>query len=401
MPIDKLHILNEIYKYNPSHIIIGYSGGVDSSVLLNICKDINIPIIAIYINHNIHKQSLKWQEHCQQTCNNHDIRFISHSLEQCPKGESFEAWASKQRMTFFQSIMKKYHQPLLILGHHQDDQAETFLIQAVRGAGLAGLASIPYYKQLKHGAVLRPLLDYKKQEIETFAKQNSISHIYDDSNEDIKYRRNLIRNKIIPILQQVNPSVNETLSRSANICAQSKIVLDKLLAEKLENISDGININISKFIELDEDIQKNILHFWFKKNTLQSLKSKQIEDIYFGIKNKNNSTGWKLDINKIYQVYIEYNLLLIKKTIDSYTTTPTKDIIEWLSNNLSYEIDLNKIIIRERQSNDKCKYPSRNKANKLKIIFQELKIPASERSKARIIELNRQIIAIYPFFVCE
>lgn len=137
MSLDKTQIISQILKHSPSHIIIGYSGGVDSSVLLDITKDLDIPTIAIYINHNIHPDALKWQLHCQTICNNANIDFIAHSLDQAPKGESFEAWASKQRMDFFIEIMSQYSSPILLLGHHLDDQAETFLIQAIRGSGLA------------------------------------------------------------------------------------------------------------------------------------------------------------------------------------------------------------------------------------------------------------------------
>lgn len=400
MLIDKTNVINSIKELSPSHIVIGYSGGVDSSVLLNICKDIeDIPVIAIYINHNIHHDSIDWQKHCQDVCNSYDIKFISHCLGQSPKGESFEAWASSQRMNFFQRIMQQYPNPLLLLGHHQDDQAETFLIQAMRGSGLAGLAGIPYYKKLDYGAVLRPLIDYKKTDIEAFAKTNNLSHIYDDSNKDNKYRRNLIRNEVIPILQQINPNISGTISRSANICAQSNSILNKLLTEKLDSILQNKNIVISKLKKLDSDIQKSLIHFWFKQITNQSLKSKQVKDVHNAIKGL-ASTGWSIEINKQYKICIQYNQLLIKHNNTFNSSANIQQIQLWLKENLNYEIDFNSLIIRDRKPSDKCKYPGRNKPNKLKIIFQELKIPADERAKIKIIEQNSQIIAIYPFFVC-
>ncbi|AEE26621.1 tRNA lysidine(34) synthetase TilS [Francisella hispaniensis] len=398
MSISKSLVLNEIKKISPSHIIIGYSGGVDSSVLLNISKELDIPLIAIYINHNLHRDSLKWQIHCQQTCQRYNLEFISHALDKAPKGESFEAWASKQRMAFFEKIMQQYPKPLLLLGHHQDDQAETFLIQAIRGSGLAGLAGMPYYKKLHHGGVLRPLLNYTKIEIEEFAKLNNITYIYDDSNEDTKYRRNLIRNEIIPILQQVNPNISQTLSRSANICAQSNNVLHKLLTEKLQSISQGTTLIISELTKLDDDIQKSLLHLWFKQNTQQILKSKQIKDIYLAVNNP--TTGWKIDISNNCKIHIQYNQLMIKHTATTNNINK-EDIISWLNKNLNQEIDLTKIVIRDRNPDDKCKYHGRNKPNKLKILFQELQIPATERLKAKIILKDQQIIAVYPFFVCE
>lgn len=399
MSLDKTQIISQILKYSPSHIIIGYSGGVDSSVLLDITKDLDIPTIAIYVNHNIHPDALKWQLHCQTICNNANIDFIAHSLDQAPKGESFEAWASKQRMDFFIEIMSQYSSPILLLGHHLDDQAETFLIQAIRGSGLAGLASMPYYKELNHGSVLRPLLDYTKKDIQDYANQNKISHIYDDSNEDIKYRRNLIRNQIMPILEQINPNISRTLSRSAKICAESNNILQKLLNEKLQKISKDNGLFISELLTLDNDIQKSLIHHWFKETTNQSLKSKQIEEIQKALSNIH--TGWQFDINKQYQISVEYNQLIIKSNNQLNLILNNKDIIEWLKEKLNNSFNAEEIMVRKRQASDKCRYQGRNKANKLKVLFQELKIPASERSKARVILLNDKIIAVYPFFICD
>lgn len=400
MSLDKTQIISQILKYSPSHIIIGYSGGVDSSVLLDITKDLDIPTIAIYINHNIHPDALKWQLHCQTICNNANIDFIAHSLDHAPKGESFEAWASKQRMDFFIEIMSQYSSPILLLGHHLDDQAETFLIQAIRGSGLAGLASMPYYKQLNHGAVLRPLLDYTKKDIQDYANQNKINHIYDDSNENIKYRRNLIRNQIMPILEQINPNISRTLSRSAKICAESNNILQKLLNEKLQKISKDNSLIISELLSLDKDIQKSLIHHWFKETTNQILKNKQTEEIHKAL-NSDIHTGWQFDINQQYQISVEYNQLIIKNNNQVDLILDNKDIIGWLKERLNKDFDTRELIVRQRQASDKCRYQGRDKANKLKVLFQELKIPTSERSKAKVILLNDKIIAVYPFFICN
>ncbi|GMN90212.1 tRNA lysidine(34) synthetase TilS [Francisella sciaenopsi] len=400
MSLDKTQIISQILKHSPSHIIIGYSGGIDSSVLLDITKDLDIPTIAIYVNHNIHPDALEWQLHCQTTCRNANIKFITHFLSHAPKGESFEAWASKQRMDFFIEIMRQYSNPILLLGHHLDDQAETFLIQAIRGSGLAGLASMPFYKQLNHGGVLRPLLDYTKKDIQQFAKQHNIDYIYDDSNEDIKYRRNLIRNQIMPILEQINPNISRTLSRSAKICAESSNILQKLLKEKLQKISKDNNLVVSELLTLDNDIQKSLIHHWFKEATNQSLKSKQIKEIHKAL-NGDIHTGWLLDINQQYQISVEYNQLIIKNNNLIDLSSDNKDIIEWLKKKWNKDFNAEEIIVRERQASDKCRYQGRNKANKLKVLFQELKIPASERSITKVILLNDKIVAVYPFFICN
>lgn len=404
MNIDPSFITKEILKYNPSHLIIGYSGGIDSSVLLDICSNINLPVIAIYINHNIHRDADNWQEHCKGKCDDLNIKFISYKLAQAPKGESFEAWASKQRMAFFQTEMANYSNPLLLLGHHQDDQAETFLIQAIRGAGLAGLAGIPKYKKLELGAVMRPLLKHTKIEIENYAKLYNISSIYDDSNEDIKYRRNLIRNQVLPILESINPSISKTLARSANICAKSNNLLTTLLNKELKNITIENNILIDKLISLDEELQQSLLHLWFKNITTIGLKHNQIKDIYISLNNPKTSTGWQIDVNLNYSLYLEYGLLKIKTTLININSKANDEtILKWLKEMLdsSINVDTNKLIIRDRLGTDRCRYIGRNRSTKLKTLFQEIQISEKERKNIKIVELDQKIIAVYPFFICD
>ncbi|MDE4957214.1 TilS substrate-binding domain-containing protein, partial [Francisella tularensis subsp. holarctica] len=95
----------------------------------------------------------------------------------------------------------------------------------------------------------------------------------------------------------------------ANICAESNKILQKLLTERLQSISQDTNLIIRELIKLDDDIQKNLLHLWFKQNTQKSLKSKQIKELHLAV--NNTSTGWQIDIRNYYQIHIQYNQLII------------------------------------------------------------------------------------------
>ena len=397
--IDTKSISKQILSYNPSHLIIGFSGGVDSRVILDITKQINIPKIAIHINHNINKMADSWQNFCYKTAENLSIEFIEHKLGECPKKESFEAWASKQRMDFFEKIMSNFENPLLILGHHQNDQAETFILQAIRGSGTAGLSGMPFYKRLEKGAIIRPLLNISREKIEKYALSKSLKWVEDDSNLDTKYRRNFIRHEIIPKLKKYYPSVDMTLSRSAKLCAKSNNILNKLLLKELNNIqTKNNNIGVIEFIKLDLDIQENILHLWFKKNTNFSLKNNQINSLIKHINSK-SETGFNYRVSSQYSISINYNEIQIIKESKQLSFNKEEDIKQWLlENNLL--IPFENLKIRERMPNDRCRYIGRKKKNKLKIILQELKIPSSKRNNIKIITNNDDIVAVYPFFLC-
>ena len=398
--IDTKSISKQILSYNPSHLIIGFSGGVDSRVILDIAKQIDIPKIAIHINHNINKMADSWQNFCYKTAENLSIEFISYKLGECPKKESFEAWASKQRMAFFEKIMSNFENPLLILGHHQNDQAETFILQAIRGSGVAGLSSMPFYKRLEKGAIIRPLLNTSRENIEKYALSKSLKWVEDDSNLDTKYRRNFIRHEIIPKLKEYYPSVDITLSRSAKLCAKSNNILNKLLLKELNNIqTKNKNIDAIRFIKLDLDIQENILHLWFKKNTNLSLKNNQINSLIKHINSK-SETGFNYRVSLQYSISINYNEIQIIKESKQLSFNKEEDIKQWLlKNNLL--IPFENLKIRERMPNDRCRYIGRKKKNKLKIILQELKIPSSKRNNLKIITNNDSIVAVYPFFLCN
>ncbi len=390
-------ISKQISQLSPSHIVIGYSGGVDSTVILDICSRLNIPTIAIHINHSVNKNADNWQKHCHNECTKRNVSFLAYKLDSCPKGESFEAWASKERMKYFRSTLLNLPSPLLILGHHQDDQAETFLIQAIRGAGVSGLSGMPKLKTTDNYKIFRPLLAVSRDDIEKYAKINSLSWVHDDSNDKTIYRRNYIRHKIIPTLKDINPSISKTLSRSANLCAKSNNILNKLLEKELLSVLNDEMIVVEKLTKLDIDIQESLVHLWFKRQTTISLKANQVHSLIKAI-NNSATTGWSIDISGI-KITLEYGLLgyySSKETVEHDKTV----IYQWLKDNHSKDFDINKLTIRDRLSNDKCRYIGRNKDNKLKILFQELEIPSSKRHLTKIIEFENKIVAVYPFFIC-
>jgi len=210
-------------------MIIAYSGGLDSHVLLHAVAAMRAELtgcefIAVHINHGLSEKAGQWTKHCANQCEVLNITFAHINVDAKNKtGESPEAVAREVRYQAFREFMQPGD--CLLTAHHQDDQAETLLIQLLRGAGPRGLAAMPYYSDFAEGWHARPLLNFSRDELHEYAQQtfsqNQSAWIDDESNSDTRFDRNFLRHEIIPKLKARFPGMAATLSRSAGLCAEA------------------------------------------------------------------------------------------------------------------------------------------------------------------------------------
>jgi len=218
-----------------SRVLVGYSGGLDSHVLLyalHACRDQHpdLTISAIHVDHGLQLESASWASHCEKTCRELDIPIqIVQAEVALDSAQGPEASARIARYESFSRTMQDGD--YLLLAQHADDQAETFLLQALRGSGPDGLASIPRRRVFATGWLCRPLLGVNRLELEDFARRVQLDWIEDPSNQDSAFDRNFLRNEIIPLLRQRWPALNQTLSRSASRCGAASQLLLTLAAE--------------------------------------------------------------------------------------------------------------------------------------------------------------------------
>lgn len=203
---------------------LGFSGGIDSTVLLSLLARLNDKsqrVVAVHINHGLHPESEQWTEHCKLIAKSYGIELIIKTLCLRPQqGQSIEALARKARYESFIELLKD--NDVLLTAHHQRDQAETILLQLIRGAGPTGLASMPQQRKLGLGALIRPFLNISYSILNEYATAHELKWIDDPSNANIQFDRNYIRHQVLPILKKRWPSVERTLSRSANLCADTE-----------------------------------------------------------------------------------------------------------------------------------------------------------------------------------
>ena len=398
--------------HSSNHIYIGYSGGVDSHVLLHACAmlpDIKPKIIAVYIHHGLQTQADSWAEHCQKITEDLRLKFVMCAVNAAPSlGESPEEAARNARYAAFKQLINE--NDVILLAQHQEDQLETVLLQLFRGSGLRGLAGMPEKIEFSAGLMLRPLLQVSKQAINAYALKHNLTWIEDPSNQDIVYDRNFLRKDIIPALKTRWPSLDKTVSRSAAHCAQSEEFISSMAKANfqcvLNKTDNSIDIKLLQQYPLKE--QHWILREWFELlgmkmpslNILERIicemigaketSSPQIKLKYVTLRRYH---GKLMAIHKEFHVFkpCEWphnNQILILSNNTILTLTPqTKGISKTHWENA-------RITLKTRQGGEKIRLPNRQGHHDLKKLFQDATIPPWQREVMPLIYLNDKLAAV-------
>jgi len=215
------------------HWYVAFSGGVDSTVLLHLLvswrkANPGAPeLTALHINHGLQDAAHDWQNHCEWVCRMLQVPFISREVAVDTKGNGIEAAARDARYQVFEQQLGEGD--VLFLGHHQDDQVETFFLRLVRGAGVQGLAAMPQSRALGQGQLVRPLLEIPRARLEQYAASQGLDPIEDPSNRDTSLDRNFLRKELLPLLESRWPGYRRTVSRASEHMAGAARTLQEEL----------------------------------------------------------------------------------------------------------------------------------------------------------------------------
>ena len=248
-------LLKNFFLPYPDHtIIIAYSGGGDSQVLLHALAHLkqqhSLPntIHVCHVDHGLSPNAAAWQHFAKAQCENFNLPLSICEVNVLTKAQhSLESLARDARYQALREVCNEQKCPCLVVtGHHSDDQAETFLLALKRGAGLKGLSAMSRTIAFtgtndKNCLLVRPLLDIKRSDIIAYAEQNKLDWIDDESNSDERFDRNFIRHQIMPLLTQRWPSMLSTMSRSAQHCQSAQTLLDELAEQDLQQCHEILN----------------------------------------------------------------------------------------------------------------------------------------------------------------
>jgi len=398
------------------YIVIGVSAGPDSMALLHILKNnLKQKIICAHINHNKRIESIDEENYLKEYCKKNNLIFECLKINSYEK-PNFENEAREKRYKFYEEILKKYHSKTLFLAHHGDDLIETVLMKIIRGSNIEGYAGIKKYSHLENYTIIRPLLEYTKEDIIAYNKKNNIKYYEDITNKDTNYTRNRYRHNLLPLLKKEDKLVHLKFLKYSNQLQEYYNKIDKISKEKTKKIFKNNQFDIDQLNLEDDFIKKNII---FKilsniyENKANIIKDKHIEAIDKLTKNKKPNIEINLPKNIIAKK--TYNIINIEKKLNNNSNQNYK--IKFDKKVKINNITISAIKNSETDGNNICRLNSkniklplylRNKKNgdfieilglngrkKIKDIFIDNKIPKDERDNYPIlVDANDTILWI-------
>jgi tRNA(Ile)-lysidine synthase len=263
---------------SPEAIAIACSGGLDSSVLLHLAhayaREHGIALFAFHVHHGLSPHADAWLAHVEGACHEIGVGFDHRSVA-IPKSKSgTEAAARKLRYAALGAMCEAHGVRLMLTAHHLDDQAETVLLQLLRGSGPAGLSgmdaanSAPGLLGNPELVMARPLLPLARAELEAYAREHGLAWVEDESNSDPRYARNALRHQVMPLMAQAFPGFQQRFARSAAHAQSAQRLLTELAEHDLAACADGDALDIARLRELSLDRAYNLLRHWFSTRSL-------------------------------------------------------------------------------------------------------------------------------------
>ncbi len=406
----------------PAAYLLAFSGGRDSQVLLHLLaavqKQLPARLAAVHIDHGLQSESLGWAVHCEQVCQTLGVPIKRLTLRLSPaRGESVEAQARTARYEALSELLGEGE--MLLTAHHREDQAETVLLQLLRGAGPAGLSAMPLVTSFGNGLHCRPLLEVSAEQIQTYAESHHLSWVEDGSNSNDRFDRNFLRNQVIPLMRQRWPAMSRTLSRSARHCSEAQKLVEQTAHRLLHNLVDprSGSLALPELLKLPACESRAVLRLWIRTSgfaTPDTTRLDRILDEMGGAaEDRNPLVHWPgVEIRRYRgRLYVRPPLL----TMDS------EQVIAWSDDNPvelpaglgqlravvgSFGLSLSawrnsRIELRFKEQGGRLKPLGRAHSCTFKNYFQQLGIPPWLRTRIPLIYLDGELAAVSDFCICE
>ena len=251
-------------------VAVACSGGRDSVALLHAARRaadaLGTSVVALHVHHGLMADADRWASEVEALCERWNLGFACERLDGKPAaGESVEAWARRERYRALARMARAAGAGIVLLGHHQDDQAETVLLQALRGAGPAGLAAMPRVVERDGLTWARPWIARGGAEIDAYVAPLALAVAQDPSNADPRFARSRLRRDVMPALRAAFPEADAALAATARRAAEARALLDEVAAEDLARLGADAALPLAPWRALSPARRANALRAWLAR----------------------------------------------------------------------------------------------------------------------------------------
>ena len=405
-------------------VLVGLSGGLDSTVLLTLLVDV-LPadqITAVHVNHGLSSEADQWQEHTKKLCENLGVGYHGKTVTVMPTGGGVEEAARKARYQVFQDLMEQ--DGILLLGHHQNDQAETIVYRLMRGSGPRGLSGIPTSRSIGPGKLYRPLLSWSKQHLMDYAIERQLDFVEDQSNQEVYYDRNFLRHQVVPLLAKRWPDYLQRLNGVAKISQDTDQLCRDLAAQDICGLNlrqerAGASLCIACLKLLSPVRQRNVLRHWPERYGRAALNAKAIDEIIGSVIEARPDACPKVSCNDVEfhrfrrRIYIlDSNQLGANIQFEKRQVDWSQLSSEWIDSGLGVVLSRVRgdgirvrpdqlISLSQRVGGELCHPQGRAHSNSLKKCLQENDVEPWWRFRVPLIYVDDCLAAVGDLWICE
>ncbi len=398
------------YVNTQGSILVGLSGGLDSCVLLHLLAQLRsncgFTLQAMHVHHGISQHADDWLNFCKNLCHQYNIDFHAQHVSLNPNsGLGIEAEA---RMLRYQALFDT-QADMVCVAHHEDDQAETLLLQLLRGAGVRGLSSMAACDVEKR--LLRPLLNISRKAIEQYAQAHQLKWVEDESNLVESYDRNFIRQRVMPILNTRYPKAQHTLARVAAHMAEAQALADDLAQLDANGCIENARLLLVPFLSLSLIRQKNLMRWWLNEQQIRMPSAAKLEVMLQQLRDAKADTNLQilLDAQQGLVLRRYHGAVYITKRQSGVVNQP----LQWQGEEslqladgskliFSYQqgqgLDLSKVnrqlTIAYRKGGERFKPHAARPTRTLKHLLQEAKMPPSVREQLPLVFKNDVLVMV-------
>lgn len=427
--VEKYCVNNKLIEKG-DRIVVGVSGGPDSLCLLNLLNSLKdkyeLELIVVHINHSLRDEADFEENYVKEISQELGLKFCSKKVDinelSGLQKRSAEEIAREVRYAFFREILTKNDADKIAVAHNKNDNAETVLMNIIRGAGNEGACGIDNI----HKEIIRPLISITRKEIEDYCAEKSLVPMIDKTNFETVYTRNKVRNLVLPMLKEINPDIVESLNRFSEIVKDEeefiKEYLDSIYKKIVRNENKELYIEKEEFLKLKIGLKRRILRMAIYEfaGTLKDVSFKTVNNAINEIEYSKN--GNLIKIVPGVKIFVEYNKLKFveeKLEIEDYVyelnipgKVYLKEINKWISVEIKNAEDVGiteknpnihffdiaktgkKLYVRNRKNGDYFYPTGMDGKKKVKDFFSDIKLERKKRDEIPIVTNEEEIIWI-------